>query len=215
MLARVMMLITLVVVVIVGILGYRLVAKNVEARVYRARLQELESDYGILRARYNEAVRATAVTELVVENGELRVSIRTAAGEIETIRTPYDPSNEIYVDFVVLDGRLWIRRIFDDRTPPAEGIAIDPALAEIEWPQRPDEQYGKAAYRQLSEGRWVVTVTGDGSLGLAPAGDRVELTAPPRVRRYEPLEAEIDDALRALEASEILAVFVQELSPGH
>ena len=60
-----------------------------------------------------------------------------------------------------------------------------------------------------------VTVTGDGSLGLAPAGDRVELAEPPRVRRYEPLAVEIDNALRALEAAEIVSVIVGELSPAH
>jgi hypothetical protein len=94
------------------------------------------------------------------------VAIRDASGAVRTIETPFDPSREIYVDFVVLDGRLWIRRVFDDRTPPEQGVLIDPALAEIDWSED-EAAHGKATYRALGPGRWIVSVTGDGSLGLA------------------------------------------------
>lgn len=193
-----------------GLEGYRLVQSGIEAEVYRARLEEVAHDYEELRTQYNEAVRRTAVTELVVEDGRLRVAIRDVTGEIKSFDTPYDPSQEIYVDYVVLEGRLWIRRVFDESTPPERGLVIDPGLAEVDWDADP-EGHGKAAYRELTEGRWVVSVTGDGSLGLARAGNgqRAELTPAPPIRSYEPVESEVIDALRAVgpvEAVRALAV---------
>ena len=51
------------------------------SEVYRERLAAVASDYEELRGRFNEAVRRTAVTELVVENGALSVAIRNAGGQ--------------------------------------------------------------------------------------------------------------------------------------
>ena len=53
----------------------------------------MSEDYGELRDRYNAAVRRTAVTELVVEDGKLSVVIRTDDGEIQVLQSPFDPSN--------------------------------------------------------------------------------------------------------------------------
>jgi len=195
-----------------GITGYQLLRSGIEAEVYRARLEEVAGDYAQLRQQYNEAVQRTAVTELVVEDGSLRVAVRTAAGEVRSFDTPYDPAREIYVDYAVLDGRLWIRRVFDEDTPPGQGLLIDPGLAHVDWSADP-ESHGKAAYRALAEGRWVVSVTGDGSLGLAPspAGERPELAPPPPVRRYEPVEGEVDDALRAVGPGEALRALAVQI----
>ena len=66
------------------------------------------------------------------------------------IPTALGPAAEIYVDYVVRDGRLWIRRVFDSETPPATAVVVDPALADIEWSAE-GEAYGKAAYRALGE----------------------------------------------------------------
>ena len=71
-----------------------------------AELESLARDYSALRETYNEAVRKSVVTELLVKNGTLCVVVRNAAGERETIETPFDPSREIYVDYVLVDGRL-------------------------------------------------------------------------------------------------------------
>jgi hypothetical protein len=131
---------------------------------------------------------------------------------VKSIPTPFDPSGEIYVDYVVLDGRLWVRRVFDAKTPPSQGVVIDPKLAEVTW----DDQgatHGKAVYRQLGEGRWIVTVTGDGSLGLARStlSEPTDLSATPAVRDYEPIseqaKAEADrigpgDVMRRLVGAE-------------
>jgi len=207
--------IALLLVAILGVSGfaaYRLVRSDVEAAVYRSRLEEATRDYEALRESYNEAIRRTAVTELRVEDGVLSVAIRNAVGDVRVIETPYDPSREIYVDYAILDGRLWIRRIFDAATPPEAGLLIDPGLAHVDWDADPDG-YGKAAYRSLAEGVWVVTATGDGSLGLARRrpGEVTELAPPPPVRTYEPLESAVDRRLGAIEPREAVRALAARL----
>lgn len=211
--ARFLLLVALsAVLAVAGLAGYQLLRTGLAADVYRARLEETVQDYEALRGQYNQAVRRTAVTELVVEDGRLSVVVRDAGGNLQTTPTPFDPAREIYVDFVVVDGRLWIRRVFDDRTPPEQGVLIDPALAQIDWS---DERaaHGKAAYRALGPGRWVVSVTGDGSLGLTQAieGDTTELSAPPPIRSYPPIEEALDGALRDLDAAEVLDALLERL----
>lgn len=190
------------------LLGVRLVRSDVTSEVYRARLGELTDDYNALRAEYNSAVARTVVTELIVEDGALTVRVRTAAGEEKLIPAPFDPRGEIYVDYAVVDGRLWIRRVFDAATAPASGLVIDPALAEIDF-DAPGVRVGKAVYRTLGEGRWIISVTGDGSLGLTRAPDAAppELAPAPEVRDFDEIKEEarreargvgLVDALRAL-----------------
>lgn len=198
---------TLAGVVLVGgatVLGYHFVRAEIAADVYRRRLSELAGNYESLRQTYNEAVRRTAVTELVVRNGRLSVLVRSAAGTIDELATPFDPSREIYVDFVLIDGRLWIRRVFDSRTPPGEGLLIDPALGGIDW-NSPSAAYGKAVYRRLDEGRWIVTVSGDGSLGLAKAsGEPLPLVHAPEIREYDEATKQADDVVRSIGFGDVL-----------
>ena len=172
--------------------GYSWLKARIAAAVYRDRLLALRVEYDALRDRYNAAVRRTAVTELEVAGGRLAVCVRTVDGVLKRFETPYDPANEIYVDYIVADGRLWIRRVFDSRTPPEAGVVIDPRLASIDWTDE-RQSYGKAVYRQLGDGRWIITVTGDGSLGLTqiPADQAVPpLTAAPPVKDYDQIEAD-------------------------
>jgi len=185
--------------------GFRLLEARVAAEIYRERLAELVEGYEKLRSDYNEAVLRTAVTELRVADGAVEVSIRTAQGVLQTIPTPYDPERELYVDYVVLDDRLWIRRVFDEDTPPGSGVVIDPSLVKVDWRAK-GAAHGKAAYRKLDPGRWVVTVTGDGSLGLAPStnGEPTELSGPPSVRDYPQVEESVRDALATLGPREVL-----------
>jgi hypothetical protein len=98
--------------------------------------------------------------------GTLSVVIRTADGDTQVLNSPFDPSQEIYVAYVVSNGRLWIRRVFDESTPPGQDMVIDPRFTDVDW-SADEKSHGKAAYRALGEGHWVVDVTGDGSLGLA------------------------------------------------
>jgi len=188
-----------------GLALLRLADARLEANVYRARLAVLDEDYRLLLDRYQSLVRETAVTEVVVEDGAMSVSVRTAEGELRRFDTPYDPSGEIYVDYVVRGGRLWIRRVFDAATPPEAGIVIDPRLAALDWGQDPTLAHGKATYRALGEGRWVVTATGNGALGLAeaPIGQRVDLAPPPALKRHPPATVEARDVLRTLGPLEI------------
>lgn len=195
-----------------GLGGYGLLRAELAAEVYRERLEALAADYASLRDRYEEAVERTAVTELRVEDGRLSVAVRRADGELRVLPTPYDPEGEIYVDFAVVDGRLWIRRVFGEDTPPREGVLVEPRLGEIDW-DAAEAAHGKAAYRTLGEGRWVVSVTGNGSLGLERAGEggAADLAPPPPVRDYEPVAARVDRRLGRIRAGEVLAVLAEAL----
>ena len=196
-----------------GLVGFRLLESTLAAEVYRERLAELAADNEALRGVYNEAVSRTAVTELRVEDGKLSVVIRTAEGEVEVLPAPYDPSSEIYVDYVVVDGRLWIRRVFDSSTPPEQGMIVDPRFAHVDW-NAEAASHGKATYRSLSEGSWVVDVSGDGSLTLARReGDApIALSPPPPVREYAPVESAVDDALAEIGPAEALRVLGERLA---
>lgn len=181
----------LVVMVVVIAVGYRFLRIYCEVNILSHRVQQLQAQHRELTELYNQAIRRTAVTELQVEGGRLSVVIRTADGKEKVIATPFDPAGEIYVDYVVRDGRLWIRRLFDARTPPLQGLLVDAELGEVDWNDRAFT-YGKAVYRSLGPGRWIITVTGDGSLGLArrePDDKRVLATAP-AVRDYPEMEAQ-------------------------
>ncbi|MDJ0852761.1 MAG: hypothetical protein QNK04_30700, partial [Myxococcota bacterium] len=105
-----------------------------------------------------------------------------------------------------------IRRLFDEDTPPGEGMVIDPRLAHVDW-EATEGSFGKAAYRSLGEGRWVVDVTGDGSLGLTrrEPDDVVDLSPPPPVREYDPIEAEVRDALGSIGPGEAIRVIAARL----
>ncbi len=190
---------------VIAWVGYRLAMSKVELDIYRDRLAGLSNEYEMLRSMYNTAVARTAVTELTVKDGRLSVSIRTIQGVERTIETPFDPSSEIYCDYVLLDGRLWIRRVYDAKTPPSKGLIIDDSLVNVDW-SNPAVRYGKAVYRSLDEGRWVVTVTGDGSLGLArlEEGAELVLSGPPPVRDYEQMEKEIDASLSGVTAGDVV-----------
>jgi hypothetical protein len=212
MISRILTAILAVFVGVAAFAAFRLLEVGLAADVYRERLAELATDYETLRGRYNEAVRRTAVTELVVEKGTLSVVIRTADGDTQVLNSPFDPSQEIYVDYVVSNGRLWIRRVFDESTPPGQGMVIDPRFTDVDW-SADEESHGKAAYRALGEGRWVVDVTGDGSLGLArqKPGAPPALSPPPEIRRYEPVEAEVEETLGTIGVGEALRALVRQL----
>ncbi len=189
-----------------GVAGYGLLRAQLADEILRGRLDLLAEDYRDLHGRYEALVARTAVTELVVRDGSLSVVVRGAHGELREIPTPYDPTSEIYVDYALVDGRLFVRRVFADDVPPREGVLVDPALLAIDW-QEANAQYGKAAYRTLGEGRWVVTVTGGGALGLAPAGaEPTVLAPPPALREFEPVASRVDERLATIQPSEVWAV---------
>lgn len=174
-------------------LGYRVMKGEIAAAVYRDRLASLARDYETLRTRYNDAVRRTAVTELVVKDGRLAVEVRARDGVMKRIDTPFDPSREVFVDYALVGGRLLIRRVFDAATPPDRGLLIDADLAAVDWAS-PGASHGKAVYRTLGEGRWTITVSGNGALVLAKneSEEPAPLVAAPPVRTYEEELAQVD-----------------------
>lgn len=189
----------LAIIAVVGaaaLFGYQLLRADLAAEVYRERLESLATDYDRLRESFNEVVTRTAVTELLVEQGAVAVRVRTAAGEVATLPTPFTGDDEIHVDYVIRDGRLLIRRVYDERTPPADAFVVDPALARIDW-DAPGTRHGTTIYRTLGEGRWVITVTANGSLDLVRAAedDPIELAAEPPVRDYDQIEAQARDEI--------------------
>lgn len=190
---------------LVATVGYRLASARVEMGIYRQRLAGLSGEYESLRAMYNQAVRRTAVTELIVKDGRLSLAIRTIEGVERVIDTPFDPAREIYCDYVLLDGRLWIRRVYDAHTPPNKGLLIDERLEYVDW-NSPSARYGNAVYRSLSEGRWIVTVTGDGSLGLVRTDEKAEvpLSGPPPVRDYDQLEKQIHEKMTRVSVGDVI-----------
>lgn len=190
-----------------GVMLLRAERSQARSELYQARLRELATRYTELADVYNAAVRKTAVTELVVSEGKLTVRVRTADGVLMDVETPYNPASEIYVDYAVLDGRVWIRRVFDEHTPPSEATVIDPKLADIDWDLE-GLKLGKAVYRSLSDGRWVVSVSGNGSLGLTRLADGVsdaQLIHAPTVVEFEQIEAQVDEAIEKISAGQLLA----------
>jgi hypothetical protein len=212
MMARILGALLVLLVAAAGFAAFRLLEASLATDVYRERLAEMSTDYEVLREQYNQAVRRTAVTELLVEDETLKVVIRTAEGELQTLTSPFDPSREIYVDYVVLNGRLWIRRLFDDATAPGQGMVVDPRFIDVDW-DREGASHGKAAYRSLGPGRWVVDVTGDGSLGLTRReGDEPsDLAPPPAVRRYQPVAGVVEERLGSIRPGEAFDALVRQL----
>ena len=203
--------------VVVAITGYRLVRAGLVESVYRDRLEALGTEYESLREQYNTAVRQTAVTELLVTEdtpqapSKVSVRVRTSDGTLATIDTPFRAGAEIYIDAVVIDGRLWIRRVFDARTPPEQGVVIDPAIAGIDWDSAGRTTVGKAVYRGITPGRWVVSVSGDGSLTLVRnERDDIELARGPEVLEFDEFKDKLEQDIAALSAGDIWKSVVGE-----
>ncbi|MEM9064835.1 MAG: hypothetical protein AAGB51_05035 [Planctomycetota bacterium] len=193
-------------------MGYQYLEARESADIYRDRLTELNESYEDLRRLYNTAVERQAVTELLVRDDTITVLVRNPGGVVEEIATPYDPRGEVYVDYVVADGRLLIRRVFDELTPPASGTVIDPAVEFVDWAD-PRMLQGQAVYRQLDEGRWIITVTGNGSLGLVRAGDAGdvgELVSEPEIADFSSLPEEADAEVERIRVGELLQRLVSD-----
>ncbi|MBM4107481.1 MAG: hypothetical protein FJ255_01490 [Phycisphaerae bacterium] len=190
---------------VASLFTWRYLRADAEAQVYRDRLERMTADYETLRTTYNDAVRRTAVTELVVKDRKLSVRVRNAAGVVKDVATPLDPSREIYVDYVVLDNRLLIRRVFDHRTAPDQGVLIEPELGDVDW-DAPGIAHGKAVYRVLAEGRWVITATANGALGLTRAPDHqpADLLPAPEIKDFAKIDEEAREQVRRLGLLDVL-----------
>jgi hypothetical protein len=179
--------------------GFFWLREEVTTRIYQQKLEALAGEYAELADQYNHAVRQSAITELLVGENQVTVLIRTVDGEVRRIETPFDPRREIFVDYLVSNGRIWIRRLFDQSTPPEDGLLIDPEWDVIDW-KSPDIQYGKAIYRSLQPGTWSIQVSGNGALSLERAPDsRPELLASaPAIRSYEEIRIAMDQEIESI-----------------
>ncbi|MEE9405769.1 MAG: hypothetical protein V3V20_12830 [Algisphaera sp.] len=171
-------------------MGYQLLRNRIAAEVYEERLIETTQELNQLAQQYNKAVTLTAVTELEVGENDLCVNVRTADGEVD--RHPISDinlANDIYIDYVVKDSRLLIRRVFDSTRAPDDARAIDSELLAIDW-NDPAVSHGQAIYRKLSPGRWIVAASGSGALTLAKVETDVEvkLMPAPKVSAFSPVE---------------------------
>lgn len=181
---------------LVGIAGVKLVSAQMAEDIYRERLADLSADYAELRDQYERALRESVVTELVVSNGELTVAYRRADGELVETPTTLNPSKEIFVDFYVAGNRIGIRRLFDGSISAESALVLDEPWNAMAA-DAPPSSFGRTVYRKLGEGRWVVTMTGNGSLGLEPAADggrAVLAPLPPQIRPELPVR-ESDEAV--------------------
>ena len=194
--------------------GFFWLREEVTSKIYRTKLEAMAAEYADLADRYNHAVRQSAITELEVTASSVTVLIRTMDGEIKRIPTPYDPTEEIYVDYLVGNGRIWIRRVFDDSTPPENGLVIDPVWESVDW-KKSDLNFGKAVYRSLEPGIWSIQVSGNGALSLEPApASRTDLltTAPP-IRSFEEIQLSLDQEVQAIGMKDLWDYCCGLLSP--
>lgn len=141
-----------------------------------------------LKGRYNEVLARTVITELKVESNRCSVILKNSEGVLAEIPVEVNLRKEVFVDYIFFDNRLFIRRVFDSGTAPeraADILALQNVRgylpAAIDWSD-PKFRYGKSIYRKLSDGTWMITVTGGGALDI----DRKENI--PHLEFISPLE---------------------------
>lgn len=201
------LLISLVILATTGVVGYKWAKASLAKDIYRDRLVQAQADYQYLARQYNQAITPRPVTELLVADGNVCVIVRKGEETVE-VPTPFNGyTSEIFVDYAYIDGRLLIRRVFDENTAAnsPQAVMIDPELVGVKW-DAPGAEHGKIIYRnRMSDGRWVITVTGDGSLGLKKVADDapVELVDRPYLREFEPVQEQADQDAGAIGIGEV------------
>lgn len=189
-------------------LAYRYAHAQFAEDVYRQRISTLVKDYENLRTSFNSAVKKTAVTELLVnEDGSICVVFVNMDGSEVVKPTPFRLGSEVFVDFVAIDNRLFLRRIFDEHTMPKEAMFINPELQKIEW-QSGKVGGGSAPYIQINKpGRWVVSANGTGALEIRHTdvnAPRAPLVATPAVRDFSTVDKELNDDLEQITAGDVI-----------
>lgn len=178
--------------------------EEVTSRIYRNKLELLAADYAALADQYNHAVRQSAITELEVTTDSVSILVRTIDGEVRRIATPFNPKKEIFVDYLVGNGRIWIRRVFDQATAPENALVIDPLWDFVDW-KGAGLNYGKIIYRSLDPGLWSIQVSGNGALTLEPVDSSTisQLVASPEVRSFEEIRIELDQSVKDIRLADL------------
>lgn len=198
---------SIIAICVASIAGYQWAKANVAQDIYRDRLTSLQADYQQLAEQYNQAITPRPVTELLVEDGRVCVIVRKGGGELVRVPTTFNGwENDVYVDYVLADGRLLIRRVFEIKNgqDTSKPVQVDSDLVEVQWGDA--VPFGKAIYRsKMEDGRWVVSVTGDGSLTLKHVGDEaeVELATQPRVEEFKPMDQRADNAVERIGVGDV------------
>ncbi len=204
---RVFLPLTVIALGIASLAGYQWAKASVAQDIYRDRLVGLQADYQQLAKQYNQAVTPRPVTELLVEDQKVCVLVRKGDGELVRVPTPFNGwENDVYVDYVLADGRLLIRRVFEIKNgqDTSKPVQVDADLVDVKWGDA--VPFGKAIYRsKMADGRWVVSVTGDGSLTLKRIGDNVEveLETQPKVQEFAPVDERADDAVQRIGVGDV------------
>ena len=148
------------------------------------------------------------MTELLVEDGTVCVVVRRGDGELVRVPTTFNAwEDELFVDYALVDGRLLIRRVFDEHTAARseQAVVIDPELVEVDW-EDPTIPFGKAIYRsRMADGRWIISVTGDGSLGLKQIAEdsQITLAKQPEIKEFEPVDERADEAVEQIGVGDV------------
>jgi hypothetical protein len=189
------------------LLSYQWAKSSVAQNIYRDRLTSLQEDYQQLAEQYNQAITPRPVTELLVDDQMVCILVRKGDGELVRVPTPFNGwKNDVYVDYVLADGRLLIRRVFEIKNgqDTSKPVQVDADLVDVQWGDA--VPFGKAIYRsRMEDGRWVVSVTGDGSLTLKRVGDDepVELATQPKVGEFEPVNERADEAVERIGVGDV------------
>ncbi len=189
----------------VGYTGMELARSQMAEDIYRTRLSALSEDYAKLRDQYERALRETVVTELEVKGEALNVRYLRGDGEVVTIPTNLNTEKEIFIDFYVAGNRVGIRRLFDSSLPADSALVLDEPWDTMAK-DAPPASFGRTVYRRLDQGRWVVTMTGNGSLGLtrSPHDGRGHLAAPPTLVNPEAPLREGDEAVEEISLGDVV-----------
>ncbi len=194
--------------VVAFVLGYNFMRSNIAADLYRDRLREAVKKNEALRQTFNEAVKKTIVTELLVQDDESICVVFVSADNTErVVPTPFRMGAVVYVDFIVLDNRVFLRRVYDEDTKPSEALFIDPQMQTIDW-KKVDDLQGNAPFARLNKkGRWTVSVTGNNALQLTKADDtarRQPLTYAPTVKDYDEIEKEMEARIEEIGVGDVI-----------
>jgi len=186
-------------IVLAVFLGYSVVRTNIAADLYRDRLREAVKENEAMRQTFNEAVKKTVVTELVVNDDETICVVFVSADNTEhVVPTPFKMGAVLWADCIVQDGKLFLRRVFDDNTAPINALFIDPVVQTVDWKRAGPSgkvPQGIAANGEINaKGRWVVSASGQGALELKKADDaapRQPIARDLQVRDYKEIEKQI------------------------
>ncbi|MFN3168285.1 MAG: hypothetical protein ACE37H_14595 [Phycisphaeraceae bacterium] len=201
---RLFLLLALIGSALAAVAAYHWAKASVAQDVYRDRLVGLQDDYQRLAEQYNQAVTPRPVTELWVEDGEVCVVVRKGE-DIVRVPTDFDVrTNEVYVDYILADQRLLIRRVFEMNkltgVPPNKIVTIDKDLLEVDWdPQR--VPYGLSlSFSGREDGRYLISATHNGSLSLKPIDENAEvrLTTRPPIKQFDPVDEQAHASVDAI-----------------